>query len=182
MITNDLYNLIIAIDILFAIFLALSTIIEVLQISLDETKCKLGILEQIKDVDDAFKKNDNFKFFKRNTEERETYLFISSDKKFIYHEVADNMSNITMLFSTSDNKDFLLIHLNLHSKRFIRIRSTNINYFIDKLNDYNINLNAISLIYDLPKLSKYKFRIPDKYVSEILSVMIKDLESFRKND
>lgn len=53
---NNTYALIMAIDILFIIFFVTSIIVELLQIFLDESKCRLKILEQIVDVDGAFKK------------------------------------------------------------------------------------------------------------------------------
>lgn len=182
MITNDLYNLIIAIDILFAIFLTLSTIIEVLQISLDETKCKLGILEQIKDIDSIFKKMDNFKFYKNSTDETEMYLFISNDQKFVYHEFADEQSRITMIFSSLEDINLsLIIHIDLNSKKWIRVRSTtDINYFINKFNEFGINMDALQQIHTLPMLIKRKFELSDKLTSELLLRMSGDLKSFHK--
>lgn len=179
---NDTYVLIMAIDILFIIFFTLSIIIELLQRSLDEIKCRLEILEQIKDVDDAFKKNNNFKFYKTNTDETETYLFISNDQKFAYHEFADEQSRITMIFSSLENTDLvLIIHLDLNSKKIIRVRSTtDMNYFINKFNEFGINMDALQQIHTLPMLVKRKFELSDKLTSELLLRMSSDLESFRK--
>lgn len=167
---------------LFAIFLALSTIIEVLQISLDETKCKLGILEQIKDIDSIFKKIDNFKFYKNSTDETEMYLFISNDQKFVYHEFADEQSRITMIFSSLEDINLsLIIHIDLNSKKWIRVRSTtDINYFINKFNEFGINMDSLQQIHTLPMLIKRKFELSDKLTSELLLRMSGNLKSFHK--
>lgn len=178
---NDLYTWIMAIDILFIVFFMLSIAIELLQRSLDETKFKLEILEQIKDIDDIFKKNDNFKFYKTNTDETETYLFISNDHKFAYHELADERSRITMVFSPLENADLsVIIHLDLKSRKMLRIRSTDLNYCVNKLNEYGINMDALLQINTLPRLTKRKFKLSDKLTSELLSRMISDLKSFYK--
>lgn len=169
---NNTYALIMAIDILFIIFFVTSIIVELLQIFLDESKCRLKILEQIVDVDGAFKKNNNFKFYKTNTDETETYLFISNDKKFAYHEFAEKQSRVTMVS--------LIIHIDLNSKKVIRIQSTDINYCVNKLNEYGINMDALLQINTLPTLTKLKFKLSDKLTSELLSRMSSDLESFRK--
>lgn len=179
---NNAYALITAIDILFIIFFVLSIIIELLQRSLDEIKFRLEILEQIRDVDDAFKKNNNFEFYKTNTDETETYLFISNDQKFVYHEFADGQSRITMIFSSlEDTRLSLIIHIDLNSKKLIRVRSTtDMNYFINKFNEFGINMDALQQIYTLPTLIKRKFELSDKLTSELLSRMSNDLKSFRK--
>lgn len=178
---NNTYALIMAIDILFIIFFVTSIIVELLQIFLDESKCRLKILEQIVDVDGAFKKNNNFKFYKTNTDETETYLFISNDKKFVYHEFAEKQSRVTMIFSSlEDTMVSLIIHIDLNSKKLIRIQSTDINYCVNKLNEYDINMDALLQINTLPTLTKLKFKLSDKLTSELLSRMSSDLESFRK--
>lgn len=179
---NDLYIFIMIIDILFIIFFVLNIIIELLQRSLDETEFRLEILEQIKDVDDAFKKNNNFEFYKTNTDETETYLFISNDQKFAYHEFADEQSRITMIFSSlEDTMVSLIIHIDLNSKKLIRVRSTtDMNYFISKFNEFGINMDTLQQMHTLPMLVKRKFELSDKLTSELLSKMRSDLKSFRK--
>lgn len=178
---NDTYTLIMAIDILFIVFFVLSIIIELLQRSLDETEFRLEILEQIIGVDDAFKKNDNFKFYKTNTDETETYLFISNDKKFAYHEFAEKQSRVTMIFSSlEDTMVSLIIHIDLNSKKVIRIQSIDINYCVNKLNGYAINMDALLQINTLPTLTKLKFKLSDKLAYELLSRMTSDLKSFYK--
>lgn len=178
---NDLYIFIMIIDILFIIFFVLNIIIELLQRSLDETEFRLEILEQIKDVDDAFKKNNNFKFYKTNTDETETYLFISNDQKFVYHEFADEQSRITMIFSSlEDTMVSLIIHIDLNSKKVIRMQSIDINYCVNKLNEFGINMNALLQINTLPTLTKLKFKLSDKLASKLLSRMMSDLKSFYK--
>ena len=159
MITNALYNLIIAIDILFIIFFALSIMVELLQIYLDETKWRIRILEQIQDIDDIFKKMDNFKFYKNTTDETVMYLFISNDQKFVYHEFAVKQSRVTMVFSSLEDINLsLIIHIDLNSKKIIRVRSTtDINYFINKFNEFGINMDALQQIHTLPMLVKRKF-------------------------
>lgn len=182
MITNDLYNLIMAIDILFIIFFVLSIMIELLQISLDETKCRLRILEQIQGIDDIFKKMDNFKFYKNTTDETEMHLFISNDQKFVYHEFAVKQSRVTMVFSSLEDINLLLIiHIDLNSKKIIRVRSTtDINYFINKFNEFGINMDALQQIHTLPMLIRRKFELSDKLISELLLRMSGDLKSFHK--
>lgn len=179
---NDLYTSIMIIDVLFIIFFAISIINELLQIYLDEIKFRLAILEQIKDVDDAFMKNNNFKFYKTNTDETETYLFISNDQKFTYREFADEQSRITMIFSSlEDTRLSLIIHIDLNSKKLIRVRSTtDMNYFINKFNEFGINMDVLQQIHTLPMLVKRKFELSNKLTSELLSRMSSDLKSFRK--
>lgn len=179
---NNLYTSIMIIDVLFIIFFAISIIIELLQIYLDEIKFRLAILEQIKDVDDTFMKNNNFKFYKTNTDETETYLFISNDQKFAYHEFADEQSRITMIFSSlEDTMLSLIIHIDLNSKKLIRVRSTtDMNYFINKFNEFGINMDVLQQMHTLPMLVKRKFELSDKLTSELLSRMSSDLKSFRK--
>ena len=178
---NYLYTWIMIIDILFVVFFALSIIIELLQRSLDETEFRLEILEQIKDVDDAFKKNNNFKFYKTNTDETETYLFISNDYKFTYHELVDEQSRITMVFSSLEDTNLsLIIHLDFKSRKPIRIRSIDTNYCVNKLNEYGINMDALPQMDTLPALTKRKFELSDKLTSELLSRMRSDLKPFYK--
>lgn len=179
---NDSYALIMAIDILFIIFFVTSIIVELLQIFLDESKCRLGILEQIQGIDDIFKKMDNFKFYKNTTDETEMHLFISNDQKFLYHEFADKQSRLTMVFSSlEDTKLSLIIHIDLNSRKIIRVRSTtDMNYFINKFNEFGINMDALQQIYTLPMLVKRKFELSDKLASELLLRMSSDLKSFHK--
>lgn len=179
---NDLFIFIIVIDVLFALFIITSIICKMLEISLNESKYELKLLEQIKNIDDNFKKNDNFKFYKNNTDESETYLFISKDGKFVYHELADNYQNLTMLFSsTENNKLNLLIHLDLHSRRLIKVRSTDINYFVNKFDEFGINMNSLQSVNELSNMSKYKFKISDKLASELLVKMRNDLKIIQKS-
>lgn len=178
---NDLFIFIIIIDVLFALFIITSIICKILEISLDETKCDLELLDQIKNIDSIFKKNDNFKFYKNNTDESETYLFISKDNKFAYHEMADKYHNLTMLFTSVENsKLMLLIHLDLHSRRLIKIRSTDINYFVNKFDEFGINMDSLQKLNMLSNISKYKFRISDKLASKLLSRMRNDLKLFKE--
>lgn len=179
---NNTYTLIMAIDILFIIFFVTSIIVELLQIFLDESKCRLRILEQIQDVDGIFKKMNNFKFYKNSTDKTEMYLFISNDQKFVYHEFADKQSRVTMIFSSlEDTMPSLIIHIDLNSKKVIRVRSTtDMNYFINKLNGYGVNMDALLQINTLPTLTKLKFKLSDKLTSELLSRMSSDLKSFLK--
>ena len=107
--------------------------------------------------------------------------FISNDKKFAYHEFAEKQSRVTMIFSSlEDTMVSLIIHIDLNSKKVIRIQSTDINYCVNKLNEYGINMDALLQINTLPTLTKLKFKLSDKLTSELLSRMSSDLESFRK--
>ena len=99
-----------------------------------------------------------------------------------YHEFADEQSRITMIFSSlEDTMLSLIIHIDLNSKKLIRVRSTtDMNYFINKFNEFGINMDVLQQMHTLPMLVKRKFELSDKLTSELLLRMSGDLKSFHK--
>lgn len=176
---NNLYNLIILVDILFVILSITIIFIKLIERSLNVSNYLIKLLDQIVPIDNIFLKNKDLKHAKTIKETEESCLFVAKDGTFAYHEVATD-SNLTMMFLDNKNNDFLIIYISLRRYRIIRYNCTNVNYFVNLLKEFGVNMDVLQQIEMSNKYIKKKFKLSDSSVSKILVKMRDNAIEFRK--
>ena len=176
---NNLYDLIILVDILFVISIIVTIINKLIDRSLNVSNYLLKLIDQIKPVDDIFLKNKNFKYANTIKETEETRFFVTKDNTFSYHEVATK-SDLTMIFSDPKSKGILIIYISLHRYRIIRYNCTDVDYFVNLLKEFGVNMDVLQQIERSNKYTKKKFKLSDSSASRILVKMRENVIEFRK--